>query len=249
MLDDTGARRQESRREQPAMREVRNFDRTLKGVIQPEGVFYRDDPQNKTGQTLVNITLFGGFPNISNVPLMTQKVNKENGVEWTPDPGDVVLVQFINGNFWEPVVVGYLPLPQNEIQATSAQAPSGKRRYHLRCNKTDEVIDQDGNRTTTVTGNETKHTTVDETLTVDGKRTTIIEGNDEMTINTGDLTITVSAGKCTVQIAGKTAWTSDGGIDLDGGTGSPKGCVQLDSICPLLKAPHIHGSATVKASK
>ena len=249
MLDETGARRQESLRVQPSVREMRTIDRTLKGVIQPEGVFYRDDPQNKTGQTLVNITLFGGYPNISNVPLMTQKVNKENGVEWTPDPGDVVLVQFINGNFWEPVVVGYLPLPQNEIQATREQAPPGKRRYHLRCNKTDVVIDKDGNRTATVTGNETKHTTVDETLTVDGKRTTIIEGNDETTINTGDLTITVSAGKCTVHIAGKTAWTSDETIELDGGSGSPKGCVQLDSICPLLKAPHIHGSATVKASK
>jgi uncharacterized protein involved in type VI secretion and phage assembly len=196
----------------------------------------------------VNIALGGGYPNISNVPLMTQKVNKENGEEWTPDPGDIVLVQFINGNFWEPVVVGYLPLPGNEVQATSAQAPPGKRRYHLRCNKTDVVIDKDGNRDTTVTGKDTRQVTVDEALTVAGKRTTIIEGNDTTTINTGDISITVSAGKCTVHIAGKTAWTSDGTIELDGGSGSPKGILQGDCICCYSLQPHPMISHTVKAS-
>ena len=230
------------------MREVRNIDRLLKGVIQPGGVLTRDNPQNKTGVTLVNIALQGGYPNRDNVPIMAKKINRENGEEMTPDPGDIVLVQFINGNFWEPVVMGFLPLPENEIQATTAQAPPGKRRYHLRCNKTDLAIDKDGNRTTTVTGNETKHTTIDEALTVDGKRTTIIEGNDDTTVTSGDITVTVSAGKCTVHIAGKTAWTSDGTIELDGGSGSPKGVVQGDCICTYSGKPHPMISSTVKAS-
>lgn len=231
------------------MREVRNVNLLLKGVIQPAGVLLRDNPQNKTGITLVNVSLFGGYPNITNVPIMAKKINKENGEEMTPDPGDIVLVQFINGNFWEPVVMGFLPLPENEVQATNAQAPPGKRRYHLRCNKTDVTIDKDGNRSTTVTGNETRHTTIDEALTVDGKRTTIIEGNDETTVTSGDLTITVTAGKCTVQIAGKTAWTSDAGIDLDGGTAGLKGVVQGGCIETFTGKPFPDISSNVKASK
>jgi hypothetical protein len=248
VLDETGARRQESLRENPAMQKVRNIDRLLKGVIQPNGVLTRDNQQNNAGVTMVNITLYGGYPNITNVPIMAKKFNKENGEEMTPDPGDLVLVQFINGNFWEPVVMGFLPLPENEIEATTEEAPPGKRRYHLRCNKTDVAIDKDGNRTTTVTGNDTKHTIIDEALTVDGKRTTIIEGHDATTVTSGDLTISVSAGKCTVHIAGKTAWTSDAGIDLDGGSGSPAGVVQGKCTCAYTGAPHPHISATVKAS-
>jgi hypothetical protein len=225
VLDPTGARHQESLREPPAMREVRTIDRILKGVIQPEGVFYRDDPQNKTGQTLVNITLFGGYPNISNVPLMTQKVNKENGVEWTPDPGDVVLVQFINGNFWEPVVIGFLPLPGNEIQATRAQAPPGKRRYHLRCNKTDVVIDKDGNRSV--------HVAASELLEV-----------------VTDLTVTVLNGLTRLISKGKTLIKSEGTVEIDGiGTGAVKGIVQGDSIDVFTGKPHCHISASVKGSK
>lgn len=247
MIEETGARLQESLRVHPATKHLQTLPYPIKGTVQ--AVYYHDSTGNYIGQTVVDIELMGGYPRLMAVPLCTGKINVSNGEEWTPDPGDGVVVQFINGNWNDPLVTGYFRLPNNEIQASKADAPDGKRRYHMRCNKTDIVIDKDGNRITTVEKNETRHVKIDETLTIDGKRTTIIEGNDETTINSGDLKITVSSGKCTVHIAGKTAWTSDGTIEMDGGSGSPKGVVQGDSVCAYTGKPHAHISATVKASK
>lgn len=246
MLDETGARLQESLRQKPAMKDMRSFPFPLKGVI--KAVYFRDNSQNKTKQTIVDITLFGGYADLRNVPMMAQKINKNSGEEWTPEQGDFVVVQFINGMWTEPIVVGYCDAPDNEVIATEVQVPKGKRRYHMRCNKTDIVIDKDGNRTTAVEKDDTTHVKGNQADTVDGKRTTIIEGNDEITVNSGDLKITVSAGKCTVSIAGKTAWKSNGGIDLDGGSGSTKGVVQGGCLCAFTGAPHGQFSATVKAS-
>ena len=240
MLDQTGARRQESMRVSSGMDRVHNIDRTLRGSIMPNGVFFSDHPNNKSGVTLVNISLIGGYPDIFYVPIMYSKINNKNGEEWTPDTGDSVLVTFINGNFSEPVVIGYLPLIENEIEAKMADAPAGERRYHFRCNKTDIKIDKEGKRYSTVEK--------DDSLTVKGKRTTIINDNDETTVTSGDIKITVSGGKCTVDISGKTAWKSSGKIEFDGGSGAPMGVVQGNCICPLIKAPHIHISQTVKAS-
>lgn len=242
MLTQIGARLQESLREHPALERTRNFNRMLKGVIL--SVNWRD--LNQSQQTLVDIALYGGYPNIYNVPVSAEKFNQGNGEEWTPEPGDMVLVTFIDGNWSEPIVLRQLHLPQEDsgiaIQADARTVPSGKRRYHLRCNKTDIVIDKDGNRTTSVE--------VDETLTVKGKRTTTITGNESVTVNTGDITITATAGKCTVTIKGKTAWRSDGTIELDGTAGTGvKGVVQGDCICALTGKPHIHISASVKGSK
>lgn len=264
MLNQTGARLQESLREHPALAGTRKFYRTLKGVIL--SVHLRDTTQAQ--QTLVDISLYGGYPNLAKVPVMTTKFNQGNGEEWTPEAGDIVLVTFINGEWIEPVVIGQIHLPQSgetAIQADSVSVPFKKRRYHRRCNKTDLVVDKDGNRIEYVEGyedahihlNETRlidqnrdtHVVVDETLTIDGKRTTIIEGNESLTVNSGDITIEVASGKCTVHVAGKTAWTSDGTIELDGGSGAVKGLVQGDCICPFIKKPHIHISATVKGSK
>lgn len=239
MVDNTGARRQESLRSHPSMKGMREFPYPLKGIV--DAVYYMDDPENITNQTLVDIVLMGGYSNLCNVPISSPKTNASEGTEWTPEPGDIVIVQFIGGRWTDPIVTGYCNLPDNEIQAKKADAPIDTRRYHMRCNETDIVIDKDGNRITTVAG--------DETHTVDGKRTTIIEGNDEITVNSGDVKITVAAGKCTVTIAGKTAWKSDGGIELDGGGGAVKGIVQGDCICAFTGAPHIMVSATVKGSK
>ncbi len=231
MLEQTGARRQEALRGQPALERISNVDRILRGAITLVKVM--DHPDNKASVTLVDITLYGGYPDIENVPVMHAKINNQNGEEWSPDSGDIVLVAFINGNFWEPVVIGYLPLPENLVEAKMADVPKGKRRYHMRCNKTDIVIDKDGNRTTYVSGNETVK----------------IKNSEIVTVETGDITVEVAQGKCTVHIKGKTAWTSDGTIELDGGAGAVKGVVQGDSVCAYTGKPHPHISATVKASK
>lgn len=247
MEEFNGSRKQGAMATNPAVQErTGGMNFPLRGKIMPNGVRYRD--QNGAKQTLVDVFLYDYYPSIANVPLAHTKMNQNNGEEWTPEPGDLVLVQFIAGNLKDPIITGYLAPADNEVEATALEAPAGKRRYHLRCNKTDIKIDKDGNRATTVTGNDTQHTTVDQALTVDGKRTTIIEGNDDTTITSGDLTVTVSAGKCTVHIAGKTAWTSDGTIELDGGSGSPKGVVQGDCLCTYSGKPHPMISTTVKSS-
>jgi len=231
MLDETGARLQESLRQKPAMEGMRAFPYPLQGII--EKVYFKDATGNQLLQTVVDVIPFGGYSKLTKVPLMAQKVNMNAGEEWTPEEGDFVIIMFINGMWTSPIVTGYCNPPSNEIMATEAQAPKGKRRYHMKCNKTDIVIDKDGNRTTYVNGNETVK----------------IKNSEIVTVETGDITVDVVQGKCTVHIKGKTAWTSDGTIELDGGSGSPKGVVQGDSICCYTGKPHPHISATVKASK
>jgi len=231
MLDDTGARLQESLRQKPAMEGMRAFPYPIQGII--EKVYFKDTTGNQLLQTLVDIIPFGGYSKLTKVPMMAQKVNMNAGEEWTPEEGDFVIVMFINGMWTSPIVTGYCNPPSNEIMATETQVPKGKRRYHMRCNKTDIVIDKDGNRTTYVNGNETVK----------------IKNSEIVTVETGDITVEVTQGKCTVHIKGKTAWTSDGTIEWDGGSGSPKGVVQGDSVCAYTGKPHAHISATVKASK
>jgi hypothetical protein len=231
MLDETGARLQEGLRKKPAMAGMRAFPYPLQGIIKK--VYFQDSGDNPLKQTVVDIILFGGYSELSKVPLMAAKVNKDAGIEWSPEEGDFVIVMFINGMWTSPIVTGYCNPPSNEIMATEAQIPKGKRRYHMRCNKTDIVIDKDGNRTAYVNGNETVK----------------IKNSEIVTVETGDITVEVAQGKCTVHIKGKTAWTSDGTIEWDGGSGSPKGVVQGDSVCAYTGKPHPHISATVKASK
>lgn len=74
--------------------------------------------------------------------------------------------------------------------------------------------------------------------------------------NDGSVDVAVSAdlratvgGNATIHVTGKTAWTSDGTIEHDGGTGSPKGVVQGDCMCSYTGKPHPHISGTVKGSK
>lgn len=229
MIDQTGARRQESLRTTPAMDTVQSIYATKRGVITT--VKYKDGAE-ASRMTVVDIFL-SGFPPLQNVPIATTKSNDMNGEEWTPDPGDGVLVTFVDGNFWEPVIIGFLPMVDNEIQAATTDAPAGKRRYHRRCNKTDLVIDKDGNRIEHVEGNET----------------ITIKGHETVTVETGDITVDVVAGKCTVHVKGKTVWKSDGTIDMDGGSSDMSGVVTKTCICSFTGLPHMDYSGNVRASK
>lgn len=231
MLDDTGARRQESLRTSPAIEETRTFPYPLRGSI--VAVYFKDHAQNATHQTLVDVQLFGGYSLLQGVPLAVPKANRANGEEWTPDLGDCVIVQFIKGRWGDPIITGWYHLPNNDIQADSTEVATGERRYHFACNATDIVVDKAGNRTTHVEGNETRE----------------VVANETVTIQTGDYTVTVTAGKCTVHVKGKTAWTSEGTVEIDGaGSGAVKGVVQGDCICAYTGKVHPHISGTVKAS-
>jgi len=187
MVDANGARLQERLRELPALKDIRTIDRLFKGVIKPNGVHYKN--QNKRGQTLVDISLYGGYPDIDRVPVASSKLNHDNGVEWTPDPGDIVLVQFINGNFSEPVVMATVPLADNAVLAETDDAPSGQRRYHLRCNKTDILIDKDGARRVYVAKDDILEVAGDGDIVVSGNVTVHIMGTADINVD-GNTTVT-----------------------------------------------------------
>lgn len=185
MLNENGSRNQESMRTNPAVQEVRECFYTLRGVIQPNGVLFKDAPLNKTGQTLVNISLLGGYPDIYRVPLACSKANPNNGEEWTPEPGDMVLVQFINGSFHAPVVTGFLYQPGNNLQANAAEAP----RLHRRRNGTDEKIEKDGTRRVYVAKDDILEVVGNGVVTVHGNVTVHVYGTATVNVD-GNTTVT-----------------------------------------------------------
>lgn len=218
----------------PGTKRGRVLDKDLPGVyrgkILPNGISYKDN--NGAKQTLVDLYMYDLLPVLNGVPLMAQKINKNTGNYEDPEPDDLVVVAFF-GDIRNPIILGFLPSADNEIQSAATEAP----RSHRKRNGTWETIDKVGNLIRKVVGYVSD--------TIDGNRTTIIEGNEETTVTSGDLTITVSAGKCTVDIAGKTAWTS-AGIDLIGGPGAAGGGVQSECICSFTRKPHAMVSSTVK---
>lgn len=185
MLNENGSRNQESMRTNPAVQEVRECFYTLRGVIQPNGVLFKDAPLNKTGQTLVNISLLGGYPDIYRVPLACSKANADNGEEWTPEPGDQVLVQFINGSFHAPVVTGFLYQPDNNLQANAAEAP----RYHRRRNGTDEVITKTGTRIVHIAEHDNLNVVGNGTVTIHGNASVHVYGTATVNVD-GNTTVT-----------------------------------------------------------
>jgi hypothetical protein len=205
---------------------------------------------DKTGQTTQ------GYQEkiLTHVPLKYEKMNARNGSEWTPEDGDLVVVEFFDGNLRDPFVSGYLgPYDGEPMDAGSDPHPQA---YRIHAG-TYERIDREGNRETRVSRDEdinvdrNRNVVIagNEHFNVVGERTTIISGAETLTVTSGDVTIEVSVGKATVTIAGKTAWTSGAGIDLIGvNGGTPKGCRQGDSICAYTGAPVPHVSGTVTAT-
>lgn len=68
----------------------------------------------------------------------------------------------------------------------------------------------------------------------------VIDATNEVTINTADANVNCS-GTATV--------TADGGVQIDGGSGSPVGVVQGGCICHFTGSAHGDVSTNVKASK
>lgn len=208
-----------------------------------DGVQFRGTGKNKAAQTLVDVMLYEWGHPLFGVPLAHSKINQTEGEDWTPEDGDLVVVQFFGGDPRDPVVTGYLPRPGNEIEGEAADAP----RYHRRRNETTETI--------TKTGSRRVHVAENETLDVVGTGTVTIGGTLQVTV-TGDVTITCEAkatvnvtgdalvnGSAKVQVKGATV------VEIDGGsTGAVKGIVQGDCICALTGKPHFHISSKSKAS-
>lgn len=221
MIEHSGARSQESLREKPAMDDMRRFPYPLKGIIKE--VLFQDHPQNPTHQTVVHLYMMGGYSELRMVPVCTPKINANAGEEWTPEEGDLVLVQFVDGRWTDPVVTGYLGQPSNDVAATMTDVPRGKRRYHMKCNGTTVTVDKDGNY--------------------------IINGAKDANITiSGDVNLTI-AGTANITVTEEAKIMALGGVTLDGsGTEIVAGVVTALTVCPFTQAPHAGASLTVKAS-
>ena len=214
-----GAMPQSAMTPNAAYQRLRSLHFPLRGVV--EGVFFKDNPQNKAKQTVVNLRMLDGYPPLAKVPLSYDYMTKENGEEWTPEAGALVMVQFIAGDWRLPVVTRFLAPLEQEITAVAADAP----RHHRRRNGTWEIIDKNGNRRVKVA--------VSDFLDV-----------------VQDLTVTVLNGLTKFISKGKTLIQSEGTVEIDGiGTGAVKGMVQGDCLCVYTGKPHPHISASVKGSK
>lgn len=159
---------QEGLRVNPAILETqKEFFSLLEGIIQPGGIFFPGDGQNSANQTLANISLLNGNPDLYRVPILVPKAGKQNGENSDPEPGDRVLVGFIGGSFSRPVVMGFLNKPGNTLQTPAADAPQ----YHHHWQGTDTKIAKDGTRTVHVAKNDVLEITGDGTVVVGGRLT------------------------------------------------------------------------------
>lgn len=234
MEDPSGARRQAAM-QHPEVSEESEWRMfyPVRAVI--EGVRYADQtPMKRTVVDCYVLDRTGRRTErgiLYNVPLGYGKINTKNGDEESPEKGDLVLIQFINGNLRDPVVTFWIGPPDNEIQATADQHPRSYRKHQ----DTSEEIDKDGNRTTIVKGHETEE------------------------VQTGDFVLTVTLGKQTVTVQGKIRHNGKGTIEFDGtpeAAGTMGGVLQEQHICQFHGNPFsargdggTHFSTTVKASK
>lgn len=211
----------------PGQNKVGQLDGIFRGKIVPNGVRFIS---GETKQTLVDVYIYALLNVIPGIPLLSGKINRSDGEEWTPEEGDLVAVMFFGKKAGDPIIIGYIPPANNEIQTPGEEKP----RYYRKRSGTTLKIEKDGT--------ERKYIKKD--------KVTVIEGQEQVTVNTGDISIDVVQGKCTVHVKGKTAWTSEGTVEIDGTNGTGvKGIVQGDSICPFTLKPHCHISASVKGSK
>lgn len=204
----------------PAVQEQHSYNFPVRGVI--TAVKHKDHPDNEAKQTVADVRLLDGFPQVHNAQFLYRYMNEIDGEEWTPAVGDTVIVQFLAGNFRRPIITGYLspPVP-DDVAVAAADAPQ----THRRRNGTDEKIEKDGTRRIHVAA------------------------SDFLEVVT-DLTVTVLNGMTKFISKGKTLIQSQATVEIDGqGSGAVKGCVQGDCICAYTGKPHIMVSATVKASK
>lgn len=180
--------------------------------------------QNATKQTLVDLDMYDLLPPLYMVPIVASKINSISGEQSTPEVGDIVLVGFISGNMRDPVVIGYLPVQSNEVQASSAEAPH----YRKIQNGTIETIKKDGSREIYVEK--------DEIVTIKGHGTVVIqEGNLSIDVQTGTATINV-AGNTTIHSDGDIVASAAGGTTVSGGTiniASDSGVVSIESAAAL----------------
>ena len=197
------------------------------GIIEPGGVMFKDNPQNPTGMTVVNLVLLGGDPPLKRVPVMSPKVNQTNGEAEDPEPGDQVVVGFVDGAFWKPLILGFLSTARNGIHGTTAEAP----RYYRSHQGTSEKIGKDGSRTIYVAKDDTLTIKGEGTVNISEKNLTInIQGAGKKLVVNGNLQVNgnvTASGDVADQNGTKTmagmrgVFNADIRVDPQGGTTPP----------------------------
>lgn len=152
------------------------------------GVSFKDANAGK--RTYVDLYLYGGWPHLRGVPLLHEKIGPHDGDDWTPEEGNEVAVSFFGGNINDPVVIGFLPPPDNEIEASRAEAP----RHHRKRNGTTETIKKDGTRQVYVAADDSLEVVGDGTVHIHGDATVQVDGKADITV-TGDTTLTTPIAK------------------------------------------------------
>ena len=209
---------QNTMRFNPRRIRVQSLEGIFRGKIVPNGVRYADGTKIK--QSLVDVYIYDLDMTIPGIPLLSGKINKSDGEEWTPEADDLVAVMFFGQRVDDPIIVGYIPPADNGIQTPAAEAP----RYFRKRSGTWEKIQKDGTRRV------------------------YVAASDFLDVVT-DLTVTVLNGLTKFISKGKTLIQSEGTVEVDGiGTGAVKGIVQGDSIDVFTGKPHAHISASVKGS-
>ena len=169
-----GDRKQETMRPVPVVMKMQEMFYPVRGKIVVGGVKLKDSSENKTNQTVLSIKLYDELDSvIHDVPIAaSDSCNKVKGESMTPEEGDNVLVSFINGDFFDPIVTAFLPVANNEIQADSSSSPRSYRKFR----GTHESIDKDGNRSVYVAAGDTLEVVGDGDVTIGGKLTITVTG-------------------------------------------------------------------------
>lgn len=223
-----GDRKQETMRPVPVVMKMQEMFYPVRGKIVVGGVKLKDSAENKTNQTVLSIKLYDELDSvIHDVSIAaSDSCNKVKGGSVTPEEGDNVLVSFINGDFFDPIVTAFLPVANNEIQANSSNSPRSYRKFR----GTHESIDKDGNRSVYVAAGDTLEVVGDGAITIGGALTVTVIGDANI----------VATGKATVQ---------GDQVEIIGADGAPVyGVLTGLTTCHFTGSPIAQKSETVKCT-
>ena len=185
----------------------------------------------KGKRTLVNLFLYDHWPLLVDVPLLHEKMNGSNGVDWTPEVNDMVIVQFIGGNLRDPIVTGWVAAPGNDMECDSAsEAP----RFYRKHQGTSEKIQKDGVRRVVVANDDYETVSGDQTIAVSGNRV-ITVGEDETITVSGNGTVNVS-GNVTINVSGTADISVDGATTINTPTADVNAETKITLNTPLVLA-------------
>ena len=168
MKKSDGTVRQRSMLGNPAEKATRQYFAPTRGIV--EVVSHPDE--SSAGETVAQVWLTYYQSRLYSVPFLTTRMSKTKGGEWhgediTPEEGNMVLVEFMDGNMADPVITACFNSPNNPIQARAAEAPHARRQM----NGTTETIGKDGTRTIHVAKDDVLNIVGDGTVVVGGRLT------------------------------------------------------------------------------